>query len=114
MTENTTNLHGEELLAAELEGIAPMPADLIPLREEKLLVDKQLEELAARKKEIQEEFGKRLKEDGMVGYLLHAKVHARRSEHTRTSVDSKKLKDEMPHIYKNYLKVTAYTSVTVN
>lgn len=103
-----------EAAAAELEGLAQMPDDLVKLREEKLKLDKQLEKLQARKKEIQDTFGQRLKDDGLVGYLLHGKVHARRSQHTRTGVDSKRLKEELPVVYKNYLKVTSYTSVTVN
>lgn len=107
-------LEGQEAEAAEFEGLVQMPADLVPLREEKLKLDKQLEKLQARKKEIQDEFGQRLKDDGMVGYLLHGKVHARRKQGTRTGVDVKRLKDELPLVYKNYLKVTDYVQITVN
>ena len=46
MTHMKTELTEAE--AAELEGLAPMPVDLIELREEKLALDKQVEELEGR------------------------------------------------------------------
>lgn len=112
MTHMKTELTEAE--AAELEGLAPMPADLIELREEKLALDKQIEELEGRKNEIKEIFGKRLEADGMQGFLLHGKVHARVTYGTRHGVDSKKLKEKMPHIWAQFMKITKYRSVTIN
>lgn len=112
MTE--TMLTQEEIAAAELEALAPMPADLIPLREEKRQLDDQLEILNARVTEIKETFAKRLEEEGKQGYLLHGKVHARVSHGTRTGIDSKKLKEQMPHIWERFVKVTKYRSVRVD
>lgn len=113
MTEQK-NLTQEELDAAELESIVPMPEDLIPLRQEKLALDAQLEVLEARKKEIQEIFGKRLDEMGKVGFILHGKVHARVSQGTRSDIDKKKLKEQMPHIYAQFLKVIKYRSIRIS
>ena len=103
-----------EAEAAELEGLVKMPADLVTLRKEKLELDEKIDELTARKNEIRDEFGKRLEADNLVGFILNGKVHARLKHNTRTSVDSKKLKDELPDVYKNYLKTVPYTSVTIN
>lgn len=104
----------EEDEAAALEGLAKMPEDLIPLREEKIALDEQIDALTARKKEIQDTFGKRLDERGLVGFLLNGKVHARVTVGTRTGIDGKKLKDEKPSIWKKYLKTTAYRSVRID
>lgn len=111
MTETITP---EETAAAELEALAPMPADLVPLREEKRQLDDQLEILNARVHDIKEIFGKRLEEDGKQGYILHGKVHARVSYGTRHGVDSKKLKEQLPHIWQQFMKITKYRSVHVN
>lgn len=104
----------EEAEAQLAEGLAPMPEDLIALRQEKLELDEKLDELAARKREIQDTFGERLQDAGLVGFMLHGKVHARRKNGTRTDVDRKRLKDELPEVYANYLKTTEYVSITIN
>lgn len=103
-----------EVEAALDEGLAEMPADLIPLRNEKLALDEQIDLLTARKKEITDAFGERLKTDGLQGFMLYGKVHARRSEVTNSRVDSKKLKTEMPHVFAKFLKVTKSVRITVN
>jgi len=112
MTEKTIDQEIAE--AAELEGLAPMPAELEGLRLEKLEIDKQKALLEQRLTEIKDEFGKRLEADGLQGYVVDGKVHARVSHGTRTGVDAKKLKAEMPHIWSKYLKTTAYRSVTIS
>lgn len=109
-----TNINTEINEAALEEGLAPMPADLIPLRDEMVALKEAMEQLEGRKKEIQEVFGKRLDEEGLVGFLLNGKVHARLTKGTRHTVDSKKLKEKMPHIWQQFLKVTAYRSVRVD
>ena len=104
----------EETEAAALEGLAPMPADLIPLREEKRQLDEQLEVLNNRVSEIKETFGKRLEEAGLQGFLLNGKVHARVSHGTRHTIDSKKLKEQMPHIWERFMRATKYRSIRVD
>ncbi len=104
----------EELEAAALEGIIDMPDDLIALRNEKLALGEEIDRLTSRKKEITDAFGERLKSEGMQGFILYGKVHARRSEVSTSRVDSKKLKDEMPHLHAKYLKVTKSVRVVVN
>lgn len=103
-----------DLAAALLEGLAPMPTNIEQLRTEKLMIDKQKEILEARLAEIKAEVGQELEANGLNGFILNGKVHARLTKGTRTTVDGKKLKDEMPHIYPQYLKVTPYQSVTIN
>jgi hypothetical protein len=105
----TADQQSDEVAAAEAEGLLPMPTDLVPLRDEKLALDKAIEELNGRLKEIKDTFGKRLTDDGAQAYLLNGKVHARRSPGTRHSVDSKKLKAERP----DYLKTTQYVSINI-
>ena len=100
--------------AALLEGIAPMPEDLIALREESIALKEEIDRLTERRNKIKDTFGERLDSEGLKGYVLYGKVHARVTHGTRTDVDKKKLKEDMPHIYKRFLKVTSYRSVTVN
>lgn len=108
-----TETHVDETAAA-LEGLAVMPAHLIPLRDEFLSLKDQLDKLEARKNEIRDIFGEELKAGGFQGFLLYGKVHARRSPVTNTTVDGKKLKDKMPHIWKEFIKVTNSVRVTIN
>lgn len=103
----------EEIEAAALEGIAPMPEDLIALREEKLLLDLQIEQLEGRKKEITAIFGARLQEDGLKAYSLNGKNHATASEFTEHRIDSKLLKNEMPHIFQKYAPARDVRRITV-
>lgn len=103
-----------DMHAALEEGLAPMPEDMVSLREEKLLLDKEIELLTARKEEIKAAFADRLKEEGLQGFILHGKVHARVSEVTTNRVDSKRLKEEMPHVWKQYLKATISRRITIN
>lgn len=103
-----------ELEAQLNEGLAPMPAEMIALREESNVLKEQIDALTARRNEIKEIFGKHLEDEGLQGFLLNGKVHARVTYGTRTTVDSKELKEKMPHIWKKFLKTTKYTSITVN
>lgn len=96
------------------EGILPMPEDLVPLREEMVALKAQLEVMHSREKDIKDTFGKRLTEVGAKGFLLNGKVHARITFGTRTGVDSKSLREQMPHIFQKYMKITKYTSVKVD
>lgn len=103
-----------DLAAARLEGLAPMPANIEALRTEKLMLDKQKEIIDARLAEIKAAVGNELETEGLNGFILNGKVHARLTKGTRTTVDGKRLKDELPHIYPQYLKVTPYQSITIN
>lgn len=109
MTDITT-----ELEAQLNEGLAPMPAELVDLREESNLLKEQIDALTARRNEIKEIFGKHLEDEGLQGFLLHGKVHARVTYGNRTAVDSKLLKEKMPHVWRKFLKTTQYKSITVN
>lgn len=104
----------EETDAALLEGLAPMPADLVALRNEKVALDDQVSLLNERLREIKDTFADRLHADNLVGYTLGSKVKARESHGTRTTVDSKQLKAEMPHIWAKYSKTTPYTSIRID
>lgn len=106
--------HTEELQAQLDEGLAPMPEDMVELREESRSLKEQIDALTARRNEIKDLFGERLEAEGLQGFLLHGKVHARVTYGTRTSVDSKELKAQMPHIWKRFLKTTSYRSVTID
>lgn len=103
----------EEVEAQELEGLAPMPPELVALRERKLEIDKLMgdlkEELDGIKGKVDEELTAR----GLQGFTLHGAVKARKSPGTRSSVDAKKLKEEMPAVYQKYLRVTKYFSIRI-
>jgi predicted phage-related endonuclease len=96
------------------DGLAVMPADLVPLREEKLRVDAQLDKLEARKKEIQGIFQARLEEAELIGYTIDDKVRARRLATSRSDIDAKGLKEKHPLIYKRFLRVTPYISMRIS
>lgn len=104
----------DELAAALDEGLAPMPAHLIPLRTRAIKLKEQIDKLTAERNEIKEIFGKELDDAGLQGFVLHGKVHARVSHGTRTQIDSKLLKEKMPQVWKRFLKTTKYRSVTVS
>lgn len=108
-TQNT-----EELEAAELEGILPMPEHLVAKRAEWLALKEQIDELTAVKNAIRDEFGEAMEQAGAQGFLLHGKVHSRRSTVTSHTVDSKRLKAEMPSIFAKFLKTTKTVRVTIN
>ena len=103
-----------EVEAALLEGLAEMPADLIPLRNEFLANKEAADALKARQDEIKSTFADKLVEEGLQGFLLHGKVHARRSEVTNTRIDSNALKEKLPHIWQQFVKTTKSVRVTVN
>jgi predicted phage-related endonuclease len=98
--------------AALAEGLAPMPDHLIPLRDEYLSLKDEKDSLAERQDEIKAAFDAALKDDGLQGFILYGKVHARRSDVTNTRVNAKLLKEKMPHIYSKFLTVTK--SVRIN
>ena len=106
-----------EALAAAKEdkgALAVMPADLVPLREEKLRVDAELDKLNARKDEIKSLFQTRLEADKVIGYTIDGKVRARRSPGSRSDIDAKGLKEKHPVIYKRFLRTTAYISMRIS
>lgn len=103
-----------EVEAAVLEGLAPMPEDLVPLRNRANELKEQIDQLTDARNSIKEIFGKRLEAESLQGFVLNGKVHARVSHGTRNSIDTKRLKAERPDIWAQYLKVTKYKSVTVN
>lgn len=100
--------------AALAEGLADMPGDLIPLRSEYLALKEQRDAITQAMDDIKGTFADRLKEDGLSGFILGGKVHARVSDVTNTRVDSKRLKAEMPTIHAKFLVVTKSQRVTVN
>lgn len=109
MAELTT-----EQTAALEEGLAEMPAELIEKREEFLVLKEQRDEINDQMSKIKDAFGDALKDQGLQGFLLHGKVHARRSEVITNRVDSGELKAKMPHIWKRFLKVSKSVRITVN
>lgn len=104
----------EETDALTLEALAPMPQDLIALREEKIAIQERIDALETRKKEIRDIFGQRLLDDGLQGYLLHGKVHARRTVVRSPRLDSKALKDKHPRIYAAFVKITESVRIVVD
>jgi hypothetical protein len=104
----------DETEAAAHEALAPMPADLIALRAEKLLLDQQIDALKERKDAIRDIFGKRLEDLGLQGFVLNGKVHARRSEVHTGRLDGEALKKRHPKLYAQFLKFTDSIRVTIN
>lgn len=100
--------------AALLEGLAPMPEDLIPLRDEKMLLDEEIKRLEARKADIRDVFDERLKDAGLKAYMIGDEVRARRSEGQTTTLDSKLLKKEMPHVFTKYARTKPNVRVTIS
>jgi predicted phage-related endonuclease len=100
--------------AALAEGLAPMPAHLIPLRDESNELKEQIDKLQERRDEIKSIFGKTLESEGLQGFILHGKVHARRSSVTSTNVDAKRLKTERPDVWAEFIRVVKSVRVTVN
>lgn len=111
---DTNLLTPTEAEAAELEGLKPMPEDLIPLRDEKVVLDEEIAKLTARKNEIKDIFGARLKEDDAVAYVLYGKAHARHVVSMRSDVDPKLLREKFPHIWKQVLRTKEIHSIRVN
>ena len=103
-----------DLVAALEEGLAPMPAHLIPLRDESNDLKEQIEALTARRDEIKDIFSKTLESNGLQGFLLNGKVHARRSKVTNTRLDAKKLKEEHPLLHAKYVIITQSVRVVIN
>lgn len=103
------------LEAEEIEAsIAKMPEDLVKLRNEKLRIDAKMETLKERKEEIKDTFRQRLLDEDLDGFTIRGKVRARVTHGTRTGVDSNRLKEERPGIWKRFLKTTSYTSCTIS
>ncbi len=103
----------DETEAAELEALAPMPDDLLPLRNRKLKIDEQMEKLEFELKKIKDEFDDRLKADGLDGYTINGKVRGRRSSFKRFTINSKLLKEKHPRIYKAFLTETPVVSIKI-
>lgn len=103
----------EETEAALDEGLAPMSDEVKALRMEKLAIDEQMDALRDRLTSIKSAVDEHMHNDGVVGYTLGGKVKARKSHGTRTSVDGKRLKEELPAVWSNYLKTTEYVSITI-
>jgi len=104
----------DEQEAAALEGTVAMPSDLVILRNKKLELQAERDRINADIDEIKAEFDRRMKIDGVQGYVLDGKVHARRSEVHTTRVDSARLKEKHPKIYAAFLKVTESVRITIN
>lgn len=104
----------DETEAAEAELLAPMPADVIALRERKLTLQAQVDLLNEEIGKIKDTVGQRLQEEGLQGYMYGGKVHARRSIVVSKRVDSKKLKEKHPRIWAAFLTTTESVRVTIN
>lgn len=100
--------------AALEEGYAPMPEDLKVDRERRLAIKQEIEQLEGEYAEIRERFLQRMDQDGVRGYLLNGKVHARIKTVVRQTVDSKALKTKMPHIWKQFVKTSETRSVNID
>jgi len=100
--------------AALAEGLADMPADLIPLRDEYLALKEERDNLVKTMDSIKGQFADYIKDNGLQGLILEGKVHARVSNVTNSRVDSKRLKAEMPTVHAKFLIVTKSQRVTVN
>lgn len=103
-----------ETEAAQLEGLAPMPSDLVTLRNRKLELDEQASAIKVEIDAIKATFDQRLQAEGVQGFVLNGKVHGRRSEVTTARVDAALLKEKHPRIYKAFLKVTKSVRITIN
>lgn len=104
----------DETEAAQLEGLAPMPQDLISKRQERLALKEQRDAIQARMDEIRDEFGARLEAEGLQGFVLNGKVHARRSVVQTRRVDSKKLKEKHPQIWRAFSILTESVRIVVD
>ena len=103
----------DETEAAAAEALAPMPADLVALRERKLKLAEQRDLLNEQIDEIKGIFATRLVEDGLQGYVLAGKVHARRSLVRTSRLDSKKLKEKHPRIFAAFQTVTETVRINI-
>ncbi len=104
----------DETEAALNEGLAPMPEDLLQLRDEWIVLKDQIDMLNERKDEIKVIISKRLEDDGLQGYTWGGKVRARISSVTTPRLDSKKLKETMPHIWNQFIKITKSERFTMD
>ncbi len=100
--------------AAELEGIKEMPEEVRVMRTRKLEIDAEMAKLETELSQIKSATADIMRDDAVVAYTIDGKVKARKSFGNRTGVDSKRLKTEMPHIYRSFLKTTPYTSMTIS
>lgn len=116
MTATTTAppVQLDEAEAAALEGIAPMPLDLIALREKKLRLSEERDALNAQIDEIKATFAERLEAYGVQGFELNGKVHARKSLVRTPRLDTKKFKAAHPKIWAAFTVVTTSVRVTIN
>lgn len=115
----TTTTHApaitlDEQEAAANELIATMPADLVPLRNRKLALQAQRDELNAEIDSIKAIFDQRLMADGLQGYIYQGKVHARRSViHTRHFL-SKPFKETHPKLFLKFTEMRESVRITIN
>jgi predicted phage-related endonuclease len=103
-----------DMQAALAEGLAPMPAHLIPLRDESNDLKEQIDKLTERRDKIKEIFGKTLVAEGHQGFLLNGKVHARVSNVTNNRVDTKALREKRPDVFQEFLVTTKSQRIVVN
>jgi hypothetical protein len=104
----------DEQDAAQDEALAPMPADVIALRERKLALQAQIDLLQEEIGVIKDTVGKKLEDAGLQGYVLGGKVHARRSEVITNRLDSQRLKEKHPQIWRAFIKPTHSVRVVIN
>lgn len=105
----------DETEAAELEGVAPLPADLVALLSEARVVKEQLEVLEARKKEIRDIFKDRLVLLGLVGFVVNGKVKIRKSVYTKDGFNVKDFAAKHPVLFRRFKTTSApITSITID
>ena len=103
----------DETEAAQLEGLAPMPSDLVPLRDRKLELDQQKAAIELELTQIKGTFDTRLRAAGVKGFTLLGKVRARRSEYDHISVDTDGLRTKHPLIFKRFRRATPTVAIKI-
>jgi hypothetical protein len=102
----------DEVEAAKLEGLAPMPSDLLALRERKLALKQAKDDIEDELNQIKATFDARLQVAGVVGFTLGGKVKARRTEYDTVSLDMDGLRTAHPRIFARFRRTTP--SVRIN
>ena len=103
----------DETEAAQLEGLAPMPSDLVPLRERKLQLANEIAALEEELEQIKGTFNQRMKAAGVVGFTLLGKVRSRISTYDHPWIDQDDLRTRHPRIYKSVLRKTPVESTKI-
>lgn len=110
----TTAVTLDEVVAAEAEALAALPAELAPMRLEYQLLSEKADEIEARRKDIREAFGQALELAKLNGFVVDGKVRIRRSVFDTARVNSKALRAELPNVWARFVTIGTQTRVTVD